>query len=170
MINRLMLRFFLWLVTYIGHTIFVNGRLANADGIRFAHWHLIDDGRRFLFCSNYDGSFGGYLDEFINGTPEGINLFWRWTELRQRPAAVEGHPEVTFARKFPPTRLGIFRGCKYEQWFKTYARDSSLPHIYRFAAYSYSAQDVARATRLRESLFGLRSAVKDDQMMRALES
>jgi len=170
LINRLMLRFFLWLVTYIGHTIFVNGRLANADGIRFAHWHLIDNGRRFLFCSNYDGSFGGYLDEFINGTSEGINLFWRWTELRQRPAAVEGHPEVTYARKFPPTRLGIFRGCKYEQWFKTYARDSSLPHIYRFEAYRYSAQDVARATRLRESLFGVRSAVKDDRMMRALES
>ncbi len=169
-INRLALRFFLWLVTYIGHTIFVNGRLANADGIRFAHWHLIDNGRRFLFCSNYDGSFGGYLDEFINGTSEGINLFWRWTELRPRPAAVEGHPEVTYARKFPPTRLGIFRGCKYEQWFKTYARDSSLPHIYRFEAYRYSAQDVARATRLRESLFGLRTAVKDDQMMRALES
>ncbi|HKO69145.1 MAG TPA: hypothetical protein VJU53_15200 [Burkholderiaceae bacterium] len=169
-INRLMLRFFLWLVTYIGHTIFVNGRLANADGIRFAHWHLIDDGRRFLFCSNYDGSFGGYLDEFITGTSEGINLFWRWTELRQRPAAIEGHPEVTYARRYPPTRLGIFQGCKYEQWFKTYARDSSLPHIYRFEAYRYSAQDVARATRLRESLFGVRSVVKDDRMMRALES
>lgn len=165
-----MLRFYLWLVTYLGHTIFVNGRLANADGIRFAHWHLIDNRRRFLFCSNYDGSFGGYLDEFINGTSEGINLFWRWTVLRRRPAALAGHPEVTRERKFPPTRLFIFAGCKYEQWFKAYARDSMLPHIYRFTAYDYSAQDVERATRLRESLFGLRTPVKDDQMMRALES
>ena len=169
-VHRSMLRFYLWLVTYIGHTIFVKGRLANADGIRFAHWHLIDNGRRFLFCSNYDGSFGGYLDEFINGTSEGINLFWRWTELRQRPAAVAGHPEVTRVRKYPPTKFWVFRGCKYEQWFKAYARDSLLPHIYRFEAYPYSAQDVERATRLRESLFGLRTAVKDDQMMRALES
>ncbi len=64
----------------------------------------------------------------------------------------------------------IFRGCKYEQWFKMYARDSMLPHIYRFAAYPCSAQDVERATRLREALFGLRTAVKDDQVMRALES
>lgn len=169
-INRWMLRFYLWLVTYIGHTIFVNGRLANADGIRFAHWHVIDNGRRLLFCSNYDGSFGGYLDEFINGTSEGINLFWRWTVLRQRPAAVAGHPEVTRARKFPPTNFWIFRGCKHEQWFKAYARDSQLPHICRFEAYRYSAQDVDRATRLREALFGLRTPVKDDQMMRALES
>lgn len=170
LLHRSMLRFYLWLVTYIGHTIFVKGRLANADGIRFAHWHVIDNGRRLLFCSNYDGSFGGYLDEFINGTSEGVNLFWRWTELRPRPAAVAGHPEVTRLRKYPPTRWWIFGGCKYEQWFKTYARDSLLPHIYRFEAYGYSAQDVQRATRLRESLFGLRSAVKDDQMMRALES
>lgn len=171
MINRWRLRFFLWLVTYLGHTIFVDGRLGKADGIRFGHWHVIDNGRRFLFCSNYDGAFGGYLDEFINGASEGTNLFWRWTHLKKRPAAAPGHPDVTRARTYPPTNWGIFRGCKYEQWFKMYARDSMLPHIYRFEAYPHtSALDVQRATRLRESLFGVRTPMKDDQMMRALES
>jgi hypothetical protein len=100
-----------------------------------------------------------------------VNLFWRWTELRKRHAAADGHPKVEHKRrKFPPTRLLVFRGCKHEQWFKTYARDSMLPHIYRWEAYSDSAKDVERATRLREALFGPRNAIRDDQVMRALES
>lgn len=168
--NRWLLRFFLFLVSYLGHTVFVNGKLGTAEGVRFGHWHVIDAGRRFLFCSNYDGAFGGYLDEFITGAAEGTNLFWRWTELRARLAAATGHPEVACDREFPPTSLLVFSGCKHEQWFKTYARDSMLPHIYRWEAYKYTAQDVERATRLREALFGPRNAVRDDQVMRALES
>ena len=168
--NRWLLRFFLRMVTYVGHTVFTEGKLATAEGIRFGHWHVIDGGRRLLFCSNFDGAFGGYLDEFINGASEGVNLFWRWTELRRRLAAADGHPAVKHDRIFPPTRLLVFGGCKHEQWFKTYARDSMLPHIYRFEAYRFTAQDVERATRLREALFGPRNPVSDDQIMRALES
>jgi len=163
------LQYFLRLVTLVGHTIFTEGKLAHAEGIRFAHWYVID-GKRLLFCSNFDGGFGGYLDEFINGASEGINLFWRWTELRKRRPAAPGHPAVVHARAFPPTRLGVFRGCKYEQWFKTYARDSMLPHLYRFEAYPYTALDVQRATRVREALFGARTAVNDDKLLRGLES
>jgi hypothetical protein len=169
-LNSLMLRFFLRLVTTLGHILFTEGKLARAEGIRFGHWHVLGGGRRLLFCSNFDGGFGGYLDEFINGASEGVNLFWRWTELLRRPAAVSGHPEVSRMRKFPPTRRLVYGGCKYEQWFKTYARDSMLPHLYRFEAYVYSAKDVERAGRLRDALFGLRTAVNDDIVIRALES
>ena len=106
--NAFWLRYFLRLVSYLGHTVFTEGTLGNAEGIRFGHWYVIDGGRRLLFCSNYDGSFGGYLDEFINGASEGINLFWRWTELRERGAAAPGHPDVLKARSFPPTRMLAF--------------------------------------------------------------
>ncbi|HQR20010.1 MAG TPA: hypothetical protein PLE54_00130 [Burkholderiaceae bacterium] len=168
--NAFWLRYFLRLVTYLGHTVFTEGTLGNAEGIRFGHWYVIDGGRRLLFCSNYDGSFGGYLDEFINGASEGINLFWRWTELRPRAAAVPGHPQVLHGRGFPPTHMWAFGGCKYEQWFKTYARDGMLPHLYRFEAYTRTAQDVRRSSRLREAITGVRTPVKDDQLLRALES
>jgi hypothetical protein len=168
--NRLLLRSFLRLVNYLGHTVFTEGTLGHAQGIRFGHWHIVDGGRRLLFCSNFDGSFGGYLDEFINGASEGINLIWRWTELRERAFAVEGQPGVTRERVFPPTRYLVFGGCKNEQWFKTFARDSMLPHLHRFEAYAYTAQDVERASNLREALFGARTAVNDDLVMRALES
>lgn len=168
--NAFWLRYFLRLVSYLGHTIFTEGTLGNAAGIRFGHWYVIDDDSRLLFCSNYDGSFGGYLDEFINGASEGINLFWRWTELRKRGHAIPGHPAVLNRRGFPPTRLWAFGGCKYEQWFKTYARDGMLPHVYRFEAYKQTALDVQRAARLREAIAGARTTVKDDQLLRALES
>ena len=131
---------------------------------------MIDGGRRLLFCSNYDGSFSGYLDEFINGASEGINLFWRWTELRERNPAVAGHPVVRNRRSFPPTRMWAFGGCKYEQRFKTYARDGMLPHLYRFEAYTLTAQDVRRAARFREAIAAARAPVSDDQLLRALES
>ncbi|MGZ9031947.1 MAG: hypothetical protein ACXW2G_11265, partial [Burkholderiaceae bacterium] len=168
-VSRWWLQYFLRLVTLVGHTVFTEGKLARAEGIRFAHWYVID-GKRLLFCSNYDGGFGGYLDEFINGASEGINLFWRWTQLRKRPTASDKHPAVSHSREYPPTKLWVFRGCKYEQMFKSYARDSMLPHLYRFEAYCYTAADVERATRFREALFGLRTAVNDDKLLRALES
>ena len=168
--NAFWLRYFLRLVTYLGHTVFTEGTLGNAEGIRFGHWYVIDGGRRLLFCSNYDGSFGGYLDEFINGASEGINLFWRWTELRKRGPAAPGHPEVVKPRSFPPTKMWAFGGCKYEQWFKTYSRDGMLPHLYRFEAYKQTALDVRRAGRVREAIAGARTPVMDDQLLRALES
>lgn len=163
-------RFWLGVVGVIGHVFNTEGRLGDAPGILFGHWHVIDGGRRLLFCSNYAGTFGGYLDDFINGAGGGVNLVWRWTCLRIRPAARAGDPVVLLPREYPPTRLGAFGGCHNEQWFKTYARDSMLPHIYRFEAYPYAFGEIARAARLRDALCGARTPIKDEQAMRALES
>jgi hypothetical protein len=169
-LNAAILRIHLRLIGWLGHVWFTEGRLGDAAGIKFGHWHLVEGGRRLLFCSNFDGSFGGYLDEFIGGASIGVNLVWRWTELRPRGAADQGQPPVAHPRRFPPTRLGAFGGCKNELWFKTYARDSMLPHLHRFEAYCESNEDIARATALREALFARRTPVADDRIMRALES
>jgi hypothetical protein len=183
-LRLLALRLVLWLVGLLGRTYFVDGLLGTARGIHFGHWHLIDGGRRLLFCSNYDGSFGGYLDEFIGGASQGINLIWRWTELNPRPPAVAPQPGqmpqpgVQRFRRFPPTLRGIFRGCRHELWFKAFARDSMVPHLYRFEAYRCSNEDVDRATGLRDALHqrfvaerqGLPTEVPDDRIMRAIES
>jgi hypothetical protein len=164
------LRFWLWAVGNIGQILYTNGMLAEAPGILFAHWHVIENGKRLLFCSNFDSPFGGYLDDFITGTPKGINLIWRWSHLLERKAARPGDPEVLHARNYPPTLFWFARGCAYELWFKSYARDSMLPHLYRYAAYRNTYVSIDRATRLRDALTGPRTPVKDDQIMRALES
>lgn len=165
------LRLWLGVITWFGRWCFVNGVLGKATGIKYGHWHVVDGGRRLLFCSNYDGSFGGYLGEFIAGATVGVNLFWRRTRLLPRKAAAPGHPAVLHAREFPPTRcLAWHGGCEHEQWFKTYARDSMLPHLYLYQAYAHSQAEIERATRLRDALFGPRNPVNDDIIARAVES
>jgi hypothetical protein len=163
--TRAVLRF----VTFFGRVLFTEGRLGDAPGIHFGHWHIIDNGRRFLFCSNYDGAFGGYLDDFINGASNGTTLFWRWTKLMRRTAAAGGQPGVAEPRAFPPTRFLAFQGVKCELRFKSYARDSMLPHLFRFEARNLSIDEIDRATALRNALFGERNDSNDDQIMRAIE-
>ena len=163
-------RVFLRLVTFLGWVFFTEGRLGGAPGIHFGHWHIIGNGRRFLFCSNYDGNFGGYLDDFINGASAGTTLFWRWTKLKRREPAADGQPGVAEPRAFPPTRFLAFRGVKCELKFKSYARDSMLPHLYHFDACNLTIDEIDRATALRDALFGERNNSNDDQIMRAIES
>jgi hypothetical protein len=162
-------RLFLRLVTFIGWVLFTEGRLGDAPGIHFGHWHIIDNGRRYLFCSNYDGNFGGYLDDFINGASVGTTLFWRWTRLERREPAAASQPGVAEPRDFPPTRFLAFRGVKCELKFKSYARDSMLPHLYRFEACNLTIDEIDRDTTLRDALFGQRNDGNDDQIMRAIE-
>lgn len=169
--QALWLRFFLAAISWVGVLVFVHGLLGKASGIKYGHWHVIDGGRRLLFCSNYDGAFGGYLDEFIAGATVGVNLFWGRTHLPTRSAAAMGQPAVTMARNFPPRRwLACHGGCEHEQAFKAYARDSMLPHLYVFQAYRWTQGEIERATRVRDALFGLRNSVNDEALARALES
>lgn len=161
---------FLHVVGQIGHSWFTKGLLAEASGIKFAHWHIIDRGRRLLFVSNFDGDFAGYLDQFILGPSEGINLIWRWTRLDKRPATLPGQPAVPLARSFPDTRNLSFLGCRLEQRFKAYAHASMVPHLYLYQAYRLSNDDIQRATLLRTSLLGERTIEKDDLILRILES
>ncbi|MFM2120252.1 MAG: hypothetical protein RL722_1720, partial [Pseudomonadota bacterium] len=168
--HRFWLRVSLWVVNLLADVYFADGRLGTADGIKFGHWHLLDGGRRLLFCSNYDGTFGGYLDEFIRGASQGINLIWRCTELRPRPPVVPGEPRVDAHKPFPATYQLIRGGCQYEQAFKSYVRTSMLTHLHRFEAYNRSLQDIERATRLRNALCLPADPSKMDQILRALES
>ena len=164
--TRLSLR----LVTAAGYAFFTEGRLGNAPGIQFSHWHIIDRGRRLLFCANFDGTFGGYLDDFIKGPSVGTTLFWRWSELRPRAAALPGQPAVAQRRPFAPTRLVVCRGVRCELKFKAYARESMLPHVYRFDAVDRTLEQKARATALRDALCGERTDAADDRIMRAIET
>ena len=163
---RFSLLVWLRIVTWFGRVVYTEGRLGDAPGIHFAHWHIVDNGRRLIFCSNFDGKWGGYLDDFINGASTGLNAIWHCTTLNKRERADGSIVE----RAFPPTRLGLFRGVKCEQWFKAYARDSMLPHLARFEAYRLGLPDIERATALREALAGERNVVNNDRIMRIIES
>ena len=64
----------------------------------------------------------------------------------------------------------VFRGVKCELRFKSYARDSMLPHIYRFDACKRTVDQINLATALRDALFGERNGKNDDLIMRAIET
>jgi hypothetical protein len=171
------LRYVLWVINTVGRIWCTEGRLGEAPGIHFGHWHVIDGGRRLVFCSNFEVPFGGYLDDFIRGTPDGTSLVWQCTELRLREPACAMEPGVEYPRAFPPTRLGIFGGCRNEQWFKSFARDSMVPHCYRYSAYDHTRDIIERAA----DFLALRSApaaaapqeeedaAGNDRILRALE-
>jgi len=167
-------RFFLWLISSLGWHYYSEGRLGSVGSIQFAHWHLIDRGRRMLFCANFDGDFGGYLDEFITGQVPLINVIWRWTRLGVRPGLCLGgslkDAPATRKRLFPKTRLWLFSGCRSEQQFKAYARDSMLPFQFHFAAYDRSLGAILRATQLRDAIGAGRNLVTDDIILRTLET
>lgn len=44
--------------------------------IHFARWVIIDNGTRLLFTSNFDGSLMGYLKDFVNKIPDGLDRIW----------------------------------------------------------------------------------------------
>src|SRR5262249_9218046 len=54
--------------------IYTRGRLARVGTIHFARWVFMDNHRRLLFASNYDGSLDSYMDDFINKVAYGLNL------------------------------------------------------------------------------------------------
>jgi hypothetical protein len=53
---------------------FARDTLAGVDSIHFARWVLLDDNRRLVFASSYDGSLESYMDDFISRLSWGINL------------------------------------------------------------------------------------------------
>ena len=45
------------------------GSLIGVSTIHFVRWVLIDDGRRLMMVSDYDGSWESYIDEFAEHDP-----------------------------------------------------------------------------------------------------
>ncbi len=65
---------------------------------------MIDDGRRLLFLTNYDGSWENYLDDFIDKAALGLTGIWSNT------------------LNFPRTRFLVLGGARDEKRFKAIAR------------------------------------------------
>ena len=66
--------FLFWVLDFTTRYIYTRGRLARVGTIHFARWVFLDNRRRLLFASNYDGSLDSYMDDFINKVAFGLNL------------------------------------------------------------------------------------------------
>jgi hypothetical protein len=133
--RRWLLTFLLWVINYTTRHIYNRGRLARVSTIHFARWVFLDDKRRLLFASNYDGSLESYMDDFINKVGFGLN--------------------VVFGNgiSYPTTRWLILDGANDEQKFKYVLRRHELPtEVWYNAHPGLTALDRHRNTLIREGL------------------
>ena len=77
--RRLLLRGTLFLSDEFSKHFSTSGRLVGVETIHFARIHQIDQGRRFLFMSDFDGGWNRYLFDFL--TTGAFAVVPNWTNL-----------------------------------------------------------------------------------------
>ncbi len=123
---------------------FSEGKLGPMETIHFAHWVMLNQGRRLLFVSNFGGSWDSYLDDFTLKANRGLTLAW------------------AHGIGFPKSLFMIFGGAGEGPAFIDWARRSMLPTLVWYKAYpQLSAMNINRNRRLREALVAARAGRGD---------
>ncbi|HWT98981.1 MAG TPA: hypothetical protein VN229_15245 [Terriglobales bacterium] len=130
--RRYLTKAILYTVNWSTAYIYTQGRLARVGTIHFARWVLIDDDRRVVFASNYDGSLESYMDDFINKVAFGLNLVF------------------SNGIGYPATDYLISGGASREHEFKNFLRRHQVPTDVWYKAYpGLTTRDLARNARIR---------------------
>jgi hypothetical protein len=87
------------------------GSLIGISTIHFVRWLVIDNGRRLMMVSDYDGSWENYIDEFAEMILSGLDAIW----------------ETSFG--FPPD------GARDLPAFKRFLRSHQVPSEVFYSAY-----------------------------------
>ena len=139
----------LYAINWFARHVFTRGSLARIGTIHFAHWVLLDQGRRAFFCSNYDGGHEAYMDDFINKAGFGLNL------------------SFSSGIGYPTTNWLLARGAWLEQDFKRFQRRHQIPTDVWYKAYpGLTAHDLARNSRIRNGFE--KPVMSDDEIRRWL--
>ena len=131
-----------WLITLVlaviqfsARHIFTRGYLARVQTIHFARWVFVDNQRRVLFTSNYDGGHQAYMDDFINKVAWGLNVAF---------SSGVGWPDTDYL---------LARGARRESFFKYFQRRHQVPTQVWYKAYpGLTLSDMERNARIREGL------------------
>jgi hypothetical protein len=97
--------------------LFVEGALGGIRSIHFAHWTFVNDKRRLLFFSNFDGTWESYLGEFVDRAATGLTGVW------------------SNCVGFPRTKGLDQEGAAREAKFKAYSRRSQTRAQVWYSAY-----------------------------------
>jgi hypothetical protein len=125
----------LTVIQFTARHIFTRGYLARVQTIHFARWVFVDNKRRVLFTSNYDGGHQAYMDDFINKAAWGLNVAF------------------SSGVGWPHTDWLLLRGARRENYFKYYQRRHQLPTQVWYNAYpGLTLTDLDRNARIRRGL------------------
>ena len=112
-----------------------DGYLGSMRTVHFAHWAFLNNGSRLLFLSNFDHSWGSYLDDFIEKAHAGLTLAW---------GSSVG---------FPPTRFLVYDGASHGRQFKTLALASRAVSRFWYSAYpDLTVDQIERNNRIANGL------------------
>lgn len=112
-----------------------DGYLGSMRTVHFAHWAFLNNSSRLLFFSNFDQSWGSYLDDFIEKAHAGLTLAWGC------------------GVGFPPTRFLIQDGASHGRRFKNWALASRTVSRLWFSAYpELSVDQIERNYEIAEGL------------------
>jgi hypothetical protein len=135
--RRLTLTVVLMGIDYTTRHVFNRGNLAGVKTIHFARWFYLDDKRRAIFASNYDGSLESYMDDFIDKIAWGLNIVF------------------SNAHGYPRARWLIAEGARDELAFKDYLRVHQVPTRVWYSAYGgLSCANINNNQRIRAGLRG----------------
>lgn len=127
----------LWATNFLARHIFNHANLIGVKTIHFARWIFIDDKRRVIFASNYDGSLENYMDDFIDKIAWGLN--------------------ATFSNgvDYPRTNWLLLDGAHDEQVFKRFNLMHQIVTPFWYAAYQgMTALAIDNNAQIRAGLFG----------------
>ena len=135
--RRLTAEAVIWLIDAGARHVFTRASLAGIKTIHFAHWTVLDDWRRVIFTSNYDGSHESYMDDFIDKVAFALNASF---------SNAVGYPKTSFL---------LFQGARRELEFKDYQRRQQIPTQVWYSAYpDLTALNIKNNALIRSGLFG----------------
>jgi hypothetical protein len=127
----------LWIADYAVRHIFNRADLAGVKTIHFARWVFLDERRRVVFASSYDGSVESYMDDFIDKVWWGLNAVF------------------SNGVGYPRTRWLLFGGARDERAFKRVLRRRQEPVQLFYSAYQdMTALNLQNNQELRAGLIG----------------
>ncbi len=100
---------------------------------------IIDEGKRLLFLTNYDGSMISYVGDFVN---KSWQIPWALTAIWSNTVG------------FPDTRWLILDGAKNINRFAAFLRNHQVPTQVWYSAYKRSTNgNIMNNARIRRGLF-----------------
>jgi hypothetical protein len=134
-VRQLTMRGVLIGLDYANRHIYNRDNLAGVRTIHFARWVSVDDGKRLIFASSYDGTLESYMDDFIDRLSWGLNAVF------------------SNGLGYPSTRWLVLGGAKDETAFKNYLRNHQVVTPVWYSAYdTLPARNVDANSQLRIDL------------------
>jgi hypothetical protein len=149
--RRLTIRIVLWLANAASKHWYRRGQLVGVDTIHFARFHLIDEGRRMLFMSEFDGGWERYLFDFLGvGSLAVVPI---WTNLH-------GCPKTRFLR---------FVTKGFAQRFLPFTRaQQQHTHLWYCTVDYLTVAEIKRNAAVRAGLFGSSSRQAAEEWLKLL--